>query len=108
MNVTRVAVLYRKHSVMNLLGQKPKSADGQNSHTDTDNLYETLQRYFDVSAAKHTRLMMTRIHTPTLITCTKHCNAILTSLLQSRPTRLMMTFTEENRTKIDTLLTRVA
>ena len=62
MNVTRVAVLYRKHSVMNLLGQKPKSADGQNSHTDTDNLYETLQRYFDESAAKHTNQTDDDVH----------------------------------------------
>jgi len=84
-NVTRVAALYRKHSVMNLLGQKPKSADGQNSYTDTDNLYETLQRYFDESATKYTRLMMTRILTATLITCTKHCNAILISLLKCPP-----------------------
>ena len=49
-NVAKKKAQYRKHSVMNLLGQKPKSADGLNSYTDTDNLYETLQRYFDKSA----------------------------------------------------------
>ena len=40
------------------LGQETKSADGQNSHTDTDDLCGTFQRYFDEPTEKYTRPMM--------------------------------------------------